>query len=360
MINFTVGPVMSHPEVLEVAGESSPYFRTAEFSGMMLDSEKLLLEFLNAPKGSRGVFLTASGTGAMESCVMNILCPDDRVIVINGGSFGQRFVDLCQLHHIKYTEVVCGFGEQLCKEQLDGLSNQGYSALLVNMNETSSGVLYDMQMISEFCKKNHILFIVDAISSFIADGIDMTGLNAAAIITGSQKALAVQPGIALIALSPSALERIENNIECCMYLSLKEALKNMDRGQTPFTPAVTILLQINVRLNMIKKNGGMEVERIRIKHLADYFRGRIIKYPWSFVVRNDKDRSNAVTAIRTHKHNATVLFDRLKQEYGIWICPNGGIYRDDIFRIGHIGFQDRTDYDRLFMALDELDDKNIL
>lgn len=254
MLNFTVGPVMSDPDIIEVANCSTPYFRTPEFSEVMKENERLLLQFLHAPENSRCIFLTASGTGSMESCVMNILNDSDRVIVINGGSFGHRFVELCDLHNLNYTEVKCEFGHQLRLEQLRGLED--HTALLINMHETSSGVLYDMKTVSEFCKANNILLIVDAISAFLSDEIDMTKLGAVAVITGSQKALAVQPGISMIALATGAIERIEKNKEVCMYLSLKQALKNGERGQTPFTPAVTTLFQINKRLHKINRGGG--------------------------------------------------------------------------------------------------------
>lgn len=254
MLNFTVGPVMSDPDIIEVANHSTPYFRTSEFSEIMKENERLFLDFLNAPAGSRAVFLTASGTGSMESAVMNILNDKDKIIVINGGSFGQRFVELCELHQRAFTEVKCEFGHQLKIKQLSGLED--HTALLINMHETSSGVLYDMKMVSEFCRENNILLIVDAISAFIADDLDMAELGAAVVITGSQKALAVQPGVSLIALAPAAIDRVEENKEVCMYLSLKQALKNGERGQTPFTPAVTTLLQINKRLTQISNRGG--------------------------------------------------------------------------------------------------------
>ena len=106
MLNFTVGPVMSDSSILKEGGKSAPYFRTTEFSEIMIENEKLMLEFLNAPKNSRCIFLTASGTGAMESCVMNLLSSKDKVLVVNGGSFGQRFVEMCQLHKLDYTEIV--------------------------------------------------------------------------------------------------------------------------------------------------------------------------------------------------------------------------------------------------------------
>lgn len=355
MLNFTVGPVMSNPDIIEVANHSTPYFRTPEFSEIMKENERLFLDFLNAPEGSRAVFLTASGTGAMESAVMNILNDEDRVIVINGGSFGHRFVELCELHQRNFTEVKCDFGHQLRREQLEGLED--HTAFLINMHETSSGVLYDMKMVSQFCKENNILLIVDAISAFIADELDMTELGAAAVITGSQKALAVQPGISLIALAEAALERIENNKEVCMYLSLKQALKNGERGQTPFTPAVTTLLQINKRLRMIFDMGGVLEERKIIASVAEDFRSSIKDLQFEFV---SESPSNAVTCLRPIHGGAKEIVRILKDEYDIWACPNGGEMADVVFRIGHIGFITKEDNHKLIDALHDMNQRGLL
>ena len=355
MLNFTVGPVMSSNSVNAVAGVSSPYFRTPEFSKVMLENEGLILKMMNAPENSRCVFLTASGTGAMESCVMNILNDDDKVIVVNGGSFGQRFVDLCKLHKRNHTEIKCEFGKTLRREQLNSLEN--HTAFLVNMHETSSGVLYDMKMISEFCKENGILLIVDAISAFIADELDMTELGAAAVITGSQKALAVHPGISIVALAPEALKRVESNTEKCMYLSMKEALINGVRGQTPFTPAVSTLLQINTRLREIENCGGVEKEKKRIENTARFFRESINDLPLTVV---PDLCSNAVTALHPAKNNAREIFAILKDEYGMWICPNGGEKADEVFRVGHIGNITEEDNQQLIDALHDLLKRGIL
>jgi aspartate aminotransferase-like enzyme len=204
------------------------------------------------------------------------------------------------------------------------------------------------------------MLIVDAISAFITDDIDMSRFHAAAIITGSQKALAVQPGIAVVALAPEAIERIEKNQEICMYLSLKNALLNMKRGQTPFTPAVTILLQINTRLKEIDKRGGLEKESKSIREITEYFRKRISNYPFEFVVKEEKDRSKAVTALHPTTCGAKKIISILKDEYGIWGCPNGGDLADEIFRIGHIGHITKDDYDILFKAFDDMQNRNII
>lgn len=355
MLNFTVGPVMSKPDILDIANHSTPYFRTPEFSKLMKENEKLMLEFLHAPAGSRCVFLTSSGTGAMESLVMNIINNQDKVIVINGGSFGRRFVELCQLHKRNFTEVKCEFGRQLQPEQLERLSN--YTALLINMHETSSGVLYDMKMVAQFCKKNHILLLVDAISAFIADEINMEELGAAAVITGSQKALAVQPGVAIVALSSAALQRVEKNEEVCMYLSLKQALINGERGQTPFTPAVITLLQINKRLKSIKESGGIATERNVIASIAKDFRNNVKDLPFKFV---SESPSNAVTALHPVNVGAKEIIRILKDEYNIWGCPNGGEMADSVFRIGHIGHITHEDLHKLIDALHDMNERGLL
>ena len=357
MLNFTVGPVMSCEDVIEVANHSTPYFRTPEFSALMLENEKLMLEFLHAPDDSRCVFLTASGTGAMESLVMNVLNDRDRVIVINGGSFGQRFAELCALHRREFTQIKLPFGTALKQAHLAPFAGQGYTALLVNMHETSSGVLYDMPMIAEFCRENGILLLVDAISAFLADPLDMAQLGAAAVITGSQKALAVQPGISIAALAPQALARIEENPEVCMYLSLKDALKNGVRGQTPFTPAVTTLLQIHKRLTMIRDGGGPAAEQARIRATAEAFRAGIAGLPLTVF---PETCSNAVTALKPSKQNAKEIFRILKDEYGIWICPNGGAWADEIFRVGHIGHITKENVQTLLDALHDLLERGIL
>ncbi len=289
---------MSDYDVLEVSSHSSPYFRTTEFSEIMLENERIMLKLLHAPENSRCIFLTASGTGAMESLVMNVINSNDKVIVINGGSFGERFAELCRLHKRDMTEIKLDFGHALTRNHLENLAGKGYTALLVNMHETSSGVLYDMPMISAFCRENNIMLLVDAISAFIADELDMAGLGAAAVITGSQKALAVHPGVSVVALSQEALKRVEANEESCMYLSLKQALKNQERGQTPFTPAVTTLLQINTRLKGIESHGGIEQERSLIAETARNFREGIKDLPLKIISASP---SNAVTALSPAK-----------------------------------------------------------
>lgn len=351
MINFTVGPVQSSEAVRRIGFENCPYFRTAEFSAVMLENEKLMLRFSKAPEGSRAVFLTASGTGSMEATVANVLTAHDKVLVVNGGGFGQRFVELCEIHRIPHDEIIPPAGDTVTAEQLSAFDGKGYTALLVNIHETSTGVRYDAEVLSAFCRRNGMLFLVDAISSFLADDFDMAGLGADVMITGSQKALACPPGVSVIVLSPRALARVEANDPHCLYLDLKSALMNQERGQTPFTCAVGTLLQIHARLRQIEENGGVGCETERIAAQAADFRNKIAGLPLEI---SSKRMSNAVTPIHPKNVPAYDIFLALKDEYGIWVCPNGGELKDRILRVGHIGALTPADNDVLVAAFKDL------
>lgn len=357
MINFTVGPVQSNEEVRSIGAENVPYFRTQEFSEVMLENEALVKKFAGASETSKVVFMTGSGTASMEAAVSNVFTKEDKVLVVNGGSFGQRFVELFELYEIPFTEIKMALGKDLTSEQLDQYDQQGYTGFAVNVHETSTGVHYNMDMIADFCRRNHMFLMVDAISSFLADEFDMSALGVDIMITGSQKALACPPGVSLIVLSERAVDRVEHNHVQAMYLDLKRALINAKRGQTPFTPAVGILLQINARLKQIDRDGGVEKEIEKIAGLAEYFRQEIKGLPLDIC---SESLSNAVTPLMTRNCSAYEVFLTLKDEYGIWVCPNGGEMAEKIFRVGHIGELKKEDYQKLVEALKDLLHRGIL
>lgn len=356
MLNFAVGPVQTCEVVRRIGAEQVPYFRTAEFSQKMIENEALIKKFTNAGENAKVLFITGSGTAAMEAAVMNLFTESDRVLIVNGGSFGQRFVDLCIIHHVPFSEIKLPFGQALTAQHLVAFENKGYTGFLVNTLETSTGVYYDLNLISDFCKKNSIFLVADAISSFLADPFDMQKLGVHAMITGSQKALAVPPGISIIVLSEEAVKQVKQNPTKSLYFDLKAALVDAQRGQTPFTPAVGILLQINARLQQIDRL-GVEQEIERVAALAYDFRRRVKDLPLTIFTTS---LSNAVTPLVPTSCPANDIFTILKDEYDIWVCPNGGDLATKVFRVGHIG--DLTTYDntRLLNALLDLKNRGLL
>lgn len=357
MLNFTVGPVQSCDAVRKIGSQQVPYFRTPDFSSIMLENEALMKKFTKAQVGSRVVFITGSGTASMEASIMNVFDEKDKVLVVNGGSFGHRFVQLCEVHHVPYTEIKLEAGKALKAEMLEQFENAGYTGFLVNVHETSTGVHYDIGLISDFCKRNDLFLVVDAVSSFLADEFDMAALDVGIMITGSQKALACPPGISVIVLSPKGVKRVEAHQCPCMYFDLKDALKNGERGQTPFTPAVGTLLQINARLKEIEAAGGAQYETEKIAELAEDFRNKIKGLPFEIV---SESMSNAVTPLHPLTASAKYIFNTLKDEYGIWICPNGGELAETVFRVGHLGYLTVEDNTTLVNALKDMQKRGLL
>lgn len=345
-------------EAVRMSGaEQIPYFRTAEFSELMLENERLMCKFANAPEGSRAVFITGSGTASMEASIMNVFDKSDRVIVVNGGSFGHRFAELCEIHEIPHTEIKLGFGEPLTAEKLAEFDGKDHTAFVVNIHETSTGMHYDLDLISDFCQRNGLFLLVDAISSFIADPIDMSGSGIDLMITGSQKALACPPGVSVIVMNKKTVDLIAGKKIKCMYLNLRDALKNGERGQTPFTPAVGTLIQINIRLREIESSGGIGAETSKIAALAKDFRERIAGLPFEIA---SPALSNAVTPLHPLNASAYDIFLHLKDEYNIWVCPNGGELADKIFRVGHIGALTAEDNQTLINAFCDMRERGLL
>ncbi|WP_235977617.1 pyridoxal-phosphate-dependent aminotransferase family protein [Spirabiliibacterium pneumoniae] len=348
--NYTIltpGPVKMSDRTLTLGAKQVPYFRNQPFSDVVLGCESLLLEMVNSPSGSRAVFLTASGTAGMESVVMNLLDSDDNALVINGGTFGQRFVHICNQYDIPSKEINPNKGNLSDIDQcVDGSK---YSACLVNAHETSIGLLYDLEAIGKFCHKHNMLNIVDAISMFTTDKLDMTTQFIDVVIMSSQKGLALPPGLTVIILSPNAIEKL-NNIRG-LYFNFKQYLKDGERGQTPYTPAVSIIIQLYDRLTQIKEDGGIEQTIKNAFDCSFYFRDKIKHLPLSL---NTDFPSNGLTALTMNSnHGAKKLLSFLEEKYKIIACPNGGELSDILFRVSHMGFVNKTDMEKLIEALED-------
>ena len=197
----------------------------------------------------------------------------------------------------------------------------------------------------------------DCVSSFLADPFDMEKCGADVMITGSQKVLACPPGVSIIVLAPKGLDRVNSSKVKSMYFDLKDALRNQERGQTPFTPAVGILLQINERLKEIYRMGGADAEVERVAAQAEDFRDKIKNLPFELV---SESPANGVTPLHPINADAYKIFLELKDHYNIWVCPNGGDMKNTIFRVGHIGALTHEDNNTLINALKDLQSKGIL
>ncbi|MBL4574783.1 MAG: alanine--glyoxylate aminotransferase family protein [Opitutaceae bacterium] len=346
---FTPGPVAIPKHILALGSEQPPYNRTPEFS----DFTKEILEGLQYVFQTQGsvALLTASGTAAMEAAVLNLLDSSDKALVINGGTFGKRWCDLCTVHSIAFEEIELAPGCDLDLLQLKKTLSAGdFTALLINAHETSTGHLYDIESIGKIAKQYNLLFIVDAISTIGADPFFMDKWSVDVAILSSQKALALPPGLAFVALAQRALDRLAERKPKTLYLNLQNYLENQTRGQLPYTPAIGLLVQLHQRLYDIR-SVGLENMCIDHENRAFAFREAVKNLPF----RALPDRlSNALTALVCETIKAFELVGELREEYGIEAAPSGGGLKDTLFRVSHMGDQDEAEIKELIVGLENI------
>jgi aspartate aminotransferase-like enzyme len=353
---FTPGPIAMDEQTISLGGTQAQYFRTPEFSRLMLECAAMLKTALDAPDDARMIFLTASGTGAMEAAVMNLFTPRDKVLVISGGTFGQRFRRICEIHEIPAEVIELRWDEAFKPEMLERYENSGITGMLVNMCETSTGQLYPMEVFSTFCKRNGVCLVVDAISSFLCDPFSMKKTNADAVIVSSQKGLALHPGMSFAAIRKEAFEkRCANNSVKSLYFNFKDYEQDIIRGQTPYTPAVGVINQMHDKLCRLLKE-GVENHIRAIKNIAVYCRGRL-RAKTEFTIP-EYPLSNGVTPVYCPSKNAKDIFEFLKNSFDVYVTPCAGDIAPVLFRVAHMSRQiSEKDIDRLIALLSRYGEK---
>lgn len=331
-------------DILQIAAQQIPYMRTEWFSGIMKENEQMLLKMIGCT-GGRVMFYTASGTGAMDAVVENYVAAQGKAFIIDGGSFGHRWAQLCEYHNVPCDVMKVPFAHDIDYAELERqVEASRPQVFLCQHHETSSGQLFDLNKISTICKKYQVSLVVDVISSFLAEEFSMDELGIDIAITSTQKGLNVPPGAALVFLSADALKRKFNPSN--YYFDFEDNLKNMERGQTPFSPATTLFMQIHERM---KRNTELGLPAIvaDTRRKALYFRQKCAEYGWEIPAEVP---ANAITGFFV-KRNGDILFKEL-QKKGIYIMPSG---TPNFFRVSHMGIQDEKDLDILIEAIREIE-----
>lgn len=334
-------------DIMELGSEPFIYMRTDEFSDINKESEKYLLELVHAKNG-RTIIYTGSGTGAMSAVVENYVTTRNKSIIINGGSFGKRWVSLCKYYNCEYYDFNVEFGRQIDFNRLeDTIINENPDTLLCQHHETSSGVLFDIKIISDLCKKYNISLIVDIISTFLAEEFNMDELQADICITSTQKGLNIPPGLSIIFLSEK-LKHYKFNHNG-YYWDFEDNLNNLSRGQTPFSPATILYLQLNKRLKEIISYPQKELTNIsQVRENSRYFKKICESYGWEIKAENP---SCAITGFQT-KDTDRKIFKGLINKYNTYIMP-GAI--PGFYRVNHMGLQTKEDLNELAKQISELE-----
>ena len=351
---YTVGPVNMFEETLKEYSKQIPYFRNDEFSKTVLHINDMARKLYDAKEECEVVLLTTSGSGAMEASVASLCGQTNKALVINGGTNGKRFADLCERYQVNNEVLKLDFALDLTEELLKPYENKGIDTVFINLCETSVGKFYNPKVIGNFAKKIGAVLIVDAVSAFLADDFSMKDMGANLIFTGSQKAMALDAGLCLCCFDEIAKKRMEEVGYRGAYLNLLEYVKDSHRGQTPFTPAIATILAMEKRMDLIFEKGGKLSETNRCKEFAEYFREQIKGLPLTIPNYN---LSNSCTALICEKEDAQQLRAYLVENYDIHITPSGGDMSNKLIRVGHIGKHTKGQYDLLVNGIKEFYNK---
>ncbi len=336
-----VFPGEIEPEILAVAAGEIPYMRTADFSQRVKAIEASLLSLAGC-RGGKAIIYTASGTGAMDAVVTNYVAARGKALVVDGGSFGHRWAELCRYYDLPHVVMPVGFAADIDYTLLDSIVERERPAvLLIQHHETSTGQRFDLHRVSALCRRHRVSLVVDAISSFLADPFDMDALGIDIAITSSQKGLNIQPGLAIVLISKN-LDGFQWQRRG-YYFDFTDNLRNLTRGQTPYSPATMLFLQLEARLRQIEADGGAQAAVSRVARRAEFFRTLCRHYGWRIPAVTP---SNAITGFFVGGNNGN-LAAKVAQR-GFYIMPNA---TPGFFRVSHMGLQSDDDLRDLAEAI---------
>lgn len=284
--------------------------------------------------------LTASGTGGLEAAVVNFINPGDKVIVASIGNFGERFRDIAAMYDGDVEFIDFGWGNpidpQVIAERLAADRDHQIKAVLCQHNETSTAIVNPIKEVSAARGDHPALLIVDSVSGLGAAPFDMDGWKVDVAVTGSQKAFMSPPGLAFVAANQRAMAIAKKNRNRKFYFDLLKAQEMLEKGQTPFTPAVSVLYAVEEALRHFEEAGIDAV-------VADHYKNRNLvrtglKAMGLKLLAPDEIASPAVTAVACPKGiDPLALRKVLREKYNIIIAGGQGKFAANTFRVGHLG-----------------------
>jgi aspartate aminotransferase-like enzyme len=346
------GPTPVPPEVLAAGAEPVLHHRGPDFRELMLRCLGRLKEVCRTENDV--LLFTASGSGAFESAVVNLLSPGKRVLVVSAGEFGERWAALATTYGASVHELRYSWGETPRADDVrQKLADSGADTVFLVHSETSTGVVADVEALARAAQEAGALTVVDAVSSLGAAPLETDAWGLDVVVAGSQKALMTPPGLSLVTVSPAAWERASRTTTPRFYFDWSKLRQALESGSTPFTPAVSLVVALDAALGLLLEEG---LENAFARHAA---LGRACregaKAMGLELFSPDEERSAIVTAILTPEGvNARELVLALRDRFGITVAGGHGELGERMFRIGHIGYYDVFDITTSLAAVEAL------
>ncbi len=351
MTNLRIpGPTPCPDEILKEMGRQMINHRGPEFKKILYDITDKLKQLF---KTKNDVFiLSGSGTGGLEAAIVNSLSPGDKVLSVSIGVFGDRFSAIAKEFGANVIELKYEWGKAADVDEIEEVlgDNPSIKAVLVTHNETSTGVTNDLASISSVVKKSDKLLLVDAISSLGSIELPIDEWQCDVVVTGSQKGWMVPPGLAMVSVSEKAWQANTDATIPRFYWDFAKAKSYLEKGQTPWTPVVSVFFALNVALDMMIEKGldSIIANQARIAQLTRDG----VKALGLALFADEKYASNTVTSIAAPEGlDVLKLLKILREEHDTVLGGGQQHLAGKIFRIGHLGWVTEEDINMVLKSL---------
>lgn len=348
----TPGPTQVPQEILLAGAQEIIHHRSNHMKRMIEEINRELPLWFRTKQDV--YILLSSGTGAMEAAIANSFRPGEKVLVVSNGYFGERFADIAAVYGLIIVEVKAPWGTSIRLEEIEAAYNQypDVVGVLVVYSETSTGAANDICGIGQFFKDKDTIVIVDAISGLISHELHMDAWGLDIVLAASHKGFMMPPGLAFVAISMKAWDRIEGIRPATYYFSFKRFRKFYPMA--PSSPGVSLIMALKKSLDMLKSE-GLDACTERHKQVALATQKGLTALGFQLFVEPPNIRSNTVTvALAPGSLNSSLLLEKLNDEFGLTITDGQGQYKGRMIRVGHIGAVDRMDLYGIFGAIESV------
>ncbi len=344
------GPVRIHPRVLRAMSTPSLNHRGEYFHGIVAEIRELLPSLFGTREG-RSVILSGSGSAGLEAMYSSLVRRGERTLVLKNGNFGDRTDEIVRRYCDRVTTLEAPWGQHVPVEAAAAELEKGdVRAVCVVHNETSVGLANRLDLLAPHVRKAGALFLVDGISAVAGIPLPLEEWGVDAVVAGSQKGLAAPAGLALVHLSDRAIHELGPGT---FYLDLKKHLDNLEKNDTPWTPAVPLFLALREALLVLQEE-GLETRLARTHELAEATRAAVAALGLQ-LFPDARYASDTVTAIQNPPGLSDADVRKVLQErYHVLLQGGQGALKGKIFRIGHMGIADWADLLVTFAALERI------
>ncbi|MFA5429700.1 MAG: alanine--glyoxylate aminotransferase family protein [Candidatus Omnitrophota bacterium] len=338
---LTPGPTPLPPEVCSAQARPIIHHRTPQFQAELKEAFAGLKYIFQT---ERDVFIiSSSGTGAMETAVVNLLSPGETALVIEGGKFGQRWSEVCRAHGISVKTLEVEWGKAADPKAVAAAlkADPFIKAVFATLCETSTGVTFDIRGLGEAVSAFPAVLAVDAVSGLGAIELKTDEWGVDVCVSGSQKGLMLPPGLGFISVSAKAWKMVEASKSPRYYWDLRRAKKAIDKTDTAFTPAISLVIALNESLRMMKEDG---LERIFARHhrMAEAVRAAVKALGLSLFAPSAA--SDVVTSIYVPSGiDGEKLVKTMRDTYGVTIAGGQDEMKGKLIRIAHMGYIEEFD-----------------